>query len=112
MGEQDISGIGPLSPSEKKMYEQEYKHGADLFKRALEQYSKSDNAYQKEEFKDVMDQAMQVLNESAQGLMRQELLKQNETITKDYANFQKLPNDTERQGKLSNDLDRAKKSIS
>ena len=36
----DVSGAGPLGPREKKMYEQEYKHGAELFKRALDQYTK------------------------------------------------------------------------
>lgn len=107
----EVPGVGPLSPKDKKMYEQEYKHGADLFQRALEQYKKSDNSFQQEEFKDVMDEAMNVLNETAQALMRQELLKQNEKISKDYATFQKFPADPDTQEKLSNDLDKAKKSV-
>ncbi len=102
---------GPLGPREKKMYEQEYKHGADLFKRALDQYTKSDNSYQQAEFKDVMDKAMQVLSETANQLMRSELQKQNEQIAKDYATFQKYPGDEDTIDKLNRDLDKAKKSI-
>lgn len=112
MTDKDLSGVGPLGPRERKMYEQEYKHSADLFKRALEQYNKAENPYQQNEFKDVMDKAMQVLNETARELMRQELQKQNDQIAKDYANFQKFPEDQDSVNKLNRDLDKAKRSIS
>ncbi|MBX7066688.1 MAG: hypothetical protein K1X28_05605 [Parachlamydiales bacterium] len=102
---------GPIGPREKKMYEQEYKHSADLFKRALDQYNKSENPYQKAEFKDVMDKAMTVLNETAHGLMRKELEDQNKKIANDYANFQKYPGDPDTLDKLNSDLDKAKKSV-
>lgn len=111
MADNDVSGVSPLGPREKKMYEQEYKHSADLFKRALDQYAKSDNMYQQAEFKSVMDKAMKVLNETASELMRKELKKQNDQIAKDYATFQKFPQDPDTQAKLSQDLDKAKKSI-
>lgn len=111
MADQDTSGVGPLGPRERKMYEQEYRHSADLFKRALEQYSKSENTYQQGEFKEVMDKAMQVLNETARELVRKELLKQNDQIAKDYATFQQFPNDPDTLEKLNHDLDKAKKSI-
>ncbi len=107
----DVSGVGPLSPRDKKMYEQEYKQGADLFKHALNQYNKSGDMFQKEEFKKVMDQAMQVLNESANGLMRKELQKQNSKIASDYATFQKYPGDKDTVQTLIKDLDSAKKSV-
>ncbi len=102
---------GPLGPHDRKMYEHEYKQSADLFKRALDQYSKSDNPYQKAEFKDVMDQAMQVLNETASELMRKELQAQNQKIAKDYETFQKFPDDPDTVDKLNSDLDKAKKSL-
>ncbi|MBS0624879.1 MAG: hypothetical protein JSS32_02375 [Verrucomicrobia bacterium] len=107
---QGSEGMGPLSPQEKREYELEYKHGADLFKRALDDYSKSDNIFQKAEFKDVMQQAMQVLNDTAAELKRQELLKQNQAIQKDFAAFQDKDDDASI-SKLSKDLDKAKKSI-
>jgi len=111
MSDQGMSGVGPLNPNDKKMYEQEYKHSADLFQRALDQYKKSDDPYQQAEFKDVMDRAMQVLNETAQELMRKELQKQNAQIAKDYATFQKYPGDEDTLEKLNQDLDQAKKSV-
>jgi hypothetical protein len=107
----EISGAGPLGPSQKKMYEQEFKHGADLFKNALAQYEKSNNPNQKAEFKDVMDKAMNVLNESAHGLMRKELEAQTQKIAQDYATFQKFSGDPNTINKLNQDLDDAKQSI-
>ncbi|MBU6383162.1 MAG: hypothetical protein KGQ49_04770 [Verrucomicrobia bacterium] len=102
---------GPIGPQSKKEYEREYQQSADLFQRALDQYHKSDNPYQRQEFKDVMDQAMQILNEAAHGLMRKELEEQNRKIAKDYQNFQKHPKDPDSLNKLSRDLDQAKRSV-
>lgn len=107
----NVSGPGPLNPHDKKMYEQEYKQSADLFQRALNEYTKSDNPYQQAEFKDVMDKAMQVLNDTAHELMRKELQRQNEQIAKDYATFQKSPGDEDTIEKLNQDLNKAKKSL-
>ena len=101
----------PITPREKKMYEQEYKHGAQLFQKALQQYIKSDNPYQQEEFHQVMDKAMRVLNETAGELNRKALLDQNARIEKDYAAFNDKPKDEGAFNKLNHDLDQAKKSI-
>lgn len=102
---------GPLSPQDKKMYEQEYGHSVDLFQRALDEYNKSDNPYQKAEFKDVMDQAKEILNQTAHSLMRKELEEQSAKIAKDYATFEKYPGDPDTIDKLRKDLDQAKKSV-
>lgn len=111
MSDKDISGMGSVNPADRKMYEQEYKQSADLFKRALNEYVKSENPYQQAQFKSVMEKAMQALNETARELKRNELLKQNAIILKDYAEFQKFPEDPDTQQKLNNDLDRAKKTL-
>lgn len=110
MATEDVQGYGRISRKEMKMYEQEYKQGAALFQKALGDYAKSEDIYQKEEFKEVMNQAMQVLNETAQGLKRQELLKQNEEIEKDYTSYQNSP-DEKIQQKLNDELEKAKNSI-
>lgn len=107
----NVSGPGKIGPHDKKLYEHEYKESATLFKQALDQYKQSTNMYQQEEFKDVMKKAMKTLNETAQALMRQELLNQNAQIAKDFATFQKFPKDPDTQDKLANDLDKAKKSV-
>src|SRR6185503_4704072 len=81
---------GPITPTprEQKMYEQEYKHGADLFQRALEEHAKSTNIYQQKEFKEVMDKALNVLNETAKELKQKQLENQNQQIVKDYDAYQ------------------------
>lgn len=109
---QGSGGPGPITPREKKMYEQEYKHGAQLFQKALQQYAKSDNPYQQAEFQGVMDKAMRILNETAAELNRKALLDQNAKIEKDYASFNNTPADDKIIGKLDHDLDQAKKFIS
>lgn len=111
MADGTVQGSGPLNPHEKRMAEQEYRQSADLFKRALAQYQKSENPYQQEEFKEVMDQALQVLNETAKDLVRKDLQKQNQQIAKDYDTFQKFPKDPDTVQKLSQELDRAKRSV-
>lgn len=107
----EIHGQGPIGPREIKRYEQEYKHGADLFERSACEYAKSNNPFQQAEFKDVMDKAMEVLNETARGLKREELMKQNQQIEKDYERFQKDPTDELARQQLVRDLEKAKKSV-
>lgn len=111
MSSEGIQSNPPLGPKDQKMYEQEYKQGADLFKRALDQYTKSDNPYQKQEFQDVMDKAMHILNQTAHALMKKELEKQNAEIQKDYGTFKKYPADPDTIKKLNQDLDQAKRSL-
>lgn len=100
---------GPITPRERKMYEQEYKHGAQLFQKALQQYVNSDNPYQQHEFQQVMNKAMRVLNETANELNRKALLEQNDKIQKDYAAFNNKPEDSSAFKKLNEDLEHAKK---
>lgn len=101
---------GKITPEERKGFEQEYRHGADLFQRALAGYSKTDNPYQKEEFKEVMDKALGVLNGTASQLLRKELMDQTKKISKDYSDYQDHPNGRI-QKKLDQDLEAAKQAI-
>jgi len=103
---------GPVhTPREIHMYEQEYRDSAQLFQNAVEHYAKSDNPYQKKEFQEVMDKALQILNETARELNRQSLFDQNAKITKDYASFNKTPDDEKAADQLAKDLEKAKKSV-
>jgi hypothetical protein len=108
-----IGGAGePIhTPREIQMYEKEYKKGAQLFQDAVQHYAKSDNPYQKKEFQEVMDKALSVLNESARELNRKSLLDQNVKIEKDYAMFNKSPDDEKAVLQLEKDLEDAEKSI-
>ncbi len=107
----DGTGGPTHTPREIHMYEKEYKDGAQLFQDAVQHYVKSDNPYQKKEFQEVMEKALSVLNESARELNRQGLLEQNAKIAKDYASFNKMPDDEKTISQLEKDLEDAKKSI-
>jgi len=108
----EIHGKGgePISPRDKELYEQEYIHGTKLFQRALDDYAKSDNPFQKEEFKEVMDKAMNILNETASELKKKSLTAQNEKISQDYEAFKQEPTNQQAREKLNQDLEKAKKS--
>ena len=99
-----------INPRAQKLYEKEYQHGAALFEKALVQANKSTYAPQKEQFAGVMNIAMEVLNQSAGALKRQDLIAQNGKISKDYQAYQSNPS-KEHLEALKSDLDQAKKSF-
>jgi hypothetical protein len=106
----EIDNTGSVNPRARKLYEQEYQHGAVLFEKALVQANKSSYAPQKEQFSGVMDMAMKVLNQSAAELKRQDLLEQNKKIAHDYKTYQSNPS-KEHLDALKSDLETAKKYI-
>jgi hypothetical protein len=93
----------PLSPEDKALYLQEYHHGADLFQRALEGYATSGDSHQKEAFKNVMNQALHVMNQAAGQLGDKEMKSQTEQISQDFAQYQDTGSQTAYQ-KLNRDL--------
>lgn len=103
-------GMVPLTSGDKKAYEEEYMHGLDLFGRALEQCTTSPSLQQQEAFKHVMARALQVLNETARGLKREDLKQQNEKIAQD---FQSYGNHRDALGErvLMEDLEQARKQV-
>ena len=104
------SSLPPLSPSDRKQFEQEFKHGVDLFQRALSEYGKADEMNKKEAFREVMERAMQVINETAHELHRGDLEKDAAKISKDFEKFQET-NDQASQKVLTQDLKEAKHRI-
>jgi len=104
-----IQGDGETpSIQDKKLYEAEYKQAADLFQRSLNEYNKSDNMYQKEEFKKVMKEAMQILNDAAAELKRKDLNNQNDKIQHDFDTFR---SDDTQASALQADLTKAKRIV-
>ncbi len=100
--------MGPITPHNKKLYTQQYKHGIDLFQRALDGHATADEVHKKDAFKKVMDQALNILNETARGLKDEKLLAQNAKIEQDYNNYKSSETDSEK-GKLISDLTQAEK---
>src|SRR5437016_5065591 len=104
----EISGeMPPINPADRKVYEQEYKQGVNLFQRALNEYEKAGEMNKKQAFKEVMDRAMQVMNDAAQALHRADLEKQNAQINQDYQAYQ----DGNSKAPLEQDLKNAKGSF-
>lgn len=112
---------GPIEPNETEMYKMEYKQGTELFEQALKGHASSENTFQKQAFKEVMDKAMRVLNEAAKELKNKDamdLYEQNQQISKDYETYiyddanpstqHRVPADI---AKLTNDLENAKDAI-
>lgn len=106
----DIDNTGSVSPRQRKMYEQEYKQGADLFQRALEQATKSQNPYQKEQFDEVMAQALEVVSQAARGLKRSDLVQESEKMEKDFQVYRQDPSQAHIHT-LEQDVSRAKRFI-
>lgn len=104
------SGMGPINPQDKKLYTQQYKHGIDLFQRALDGHATAGEVHKKDAFKKVMDQALNILNETARGLKDQKLLEQNAKIEQDYNSYRHSETGTEKD-KLISDLNQAGKEI-
>lgn len=109
---ENVSGQGPrpLTPQDRAMYKEEYRHGVDLFQRALNEYSSADEIHKKEAFRQVMDRALQVLNDTARGLKRTDLMAQNKTIQEDLKSYESSQKDEDK-SKLAADLQQAQKKI-
>jgi len=98
----------PISPRDKILYEQEYRRGVELFQRALSEYDKADEIHKKDAFREVMDRAMQVLNETARELKRSDLMDQNQKIAQSYQGLQDKEIDP---SQLAQKLKEAKKTV-
>ncbi len=101
----DSSG---MSSAEKKMYKSEFKHAADLFERTLDADTKSNNMYQKDEYRKVMEKSVQVLKETATALNQDNLLKQADQIEQDLNAYQQSATPASI-FQLHQDLEKAKK---
>jgi hypothetical protein len=106
----NIQGSGPVNPQDLTKYKAEYKQGVNLFQRALDEYSRADEVHKKDAFREVMDRALQVLNETAQGMTRKDLLQQNSQIHQDLLAFENAPTDQKKK-QLENDLKNAQDSL-
>lgn len=98
-------GLPPLSRRDKDLYQKEYVRGADLFQRALSEYQKTpeDEIFKKEAFHEVMDRAMQILNETARELKRNDLMDLNQKIADAYQHMDS--------SQLDQDLKKAQKMV-
>lgn len=103
----NVSNPSPLNPNQRpESYQQEYRQGADLFQQALQGFDGAENPEQKAAYQNVMDQAIQVMNDAARALKGQ-YSKDMQKINADYASFENSQSVSQIQ-KLQKDLDQAK----
>jgi hypothetical protein len=106
----NIQGSSPVDPQAIAKYQEQYKHGVDLFQRALDEYQQAEEVHKKDAFRKVMDKALQALNDTARGMRRQDLLEKNSQIKEDFLVFQKAPSH-EAKSQLESDLKNAEKAL-
>ena len=101
-----IEGGGQINPQDLQTYRHEYKQGVDLFQRALKEYSAADEIHKKDAFREVMENALQILNDSAKAMKRTDLLQKNQQIAKDFQDLQDTGS-LQAQKHLTDDLNQA-----
>ncbi len=103
-----ISGR-PIPPELQATYKNEFARGVKLFEESLKAYqTTSDDQYAKKaKFKDVMDQALNIMNQSARGFLSPSGQKEEAHLEKDYQAYiaQQTPDNAE---KLRSDINHLK----
>lgn len=86
-------------------YRNEFARGVKLFEESLTEYQKTsdDEAAKKAKFKDVMDKALKIMNESARGFLNESGKKEEAKLEKDYQSFLAQGN-SENYNKLNSDI--------
>ncbi len=79
----------PLPHSLQETYRNEFAKGVKLFEESLNAYetTSNDEAAKKAKFKDVMDKALTIMNQSARGFLNQSGQMEEAKLEKDYQSF-------------------------
>jgi hypothetical protein len=105
-----IQGDKPLSPQTQAIYKQQFAHGVDLFQRSLQEYQHAQEPHKKAKFKHVMDQALQVMNETSRAALGSKGPAQTSKLEQDYHS---LTSDESARNykKVNDDLENLKESL-
>lgn len=109
---ENVGGPQPLSRQDRDEYLSIYKRGADQFERALHEYASAQEYHKKDAFRQVMDNALHIMNEAARALKRQDLLSDTQHIREDYLALRHTKDEGEAptlMAKLEKELDHSKK---
>ena len=103
-GVQGGGGSEKYSKEELQKYQQDYEKGLDLFKASFKEYTQPDvEVHKKKQLKKVMDEALQVMNETARVSLREGKLGSEKQLNTDYHTFLQNPT-AENQKKVAQDL--------
>lgn len=95
----EISGDKP----DKVLYKQELQKGVKLFEAGFKGLQKSKLDAQKDEYEKSMGESLEVIQDTANALMNQHLLKMKDQLVKDYQNYLANPSDGNRD-KIQKDI--------
>ncbi len=99
----EISGSSPTQPS----YSSDFKQGVDLFEKSFQEIQSSKFDAQRAQYVKVMNESLQIMQESASAMLNQHLLALKETLSKDLKAYLAAPTDEHRQ-KVESDIDELK----
>ena len=105
VGGVSVGGDHQYSPEEIDKYKEDYDKGYHLFKDSFNDYNQPNvEFHKKEQLKKVMDEALNVMNETACVALKEGKQKDEQQLTEDYAAFKNNPT-PENQKKVADDLD-------
>jgi hypothetical protein len=101
----EVSGSSPSQPS----YPSEFKQGVELFEKSFHNMQTSKLDAQKAQYVKVMDESLQVMQDSASAMLNKHLLELKNTLSQDLHTYLAAPTDEHRK-KVESDLDQLKHS--
>lgn len=96
--------MGNIDPSHRGVpptYKQEFETGLELFRNSLLQYSKATEPHQKDAFKQVMQKALAIMNQSAKASLGPSVQNMQHQLEVDFQNFLSHEDSESRQKLLS-----------
>lgn len=77
----------PINPEDRAVYKQDFSESLSLFQKSLEEFNQSNIPAQKEAFKDVMRDAMHIMNQTAQICLDKHAQKEESMLNSDFQAF-------------------------
>lgn len=102
----EISGDNP----DRILYKQEFQKGVQLFEAGFKGLQKSQLDAQKQEYEKSMGESLEVIQDTANALMNQHLMKMKDQLAKDYQNYLANPSDGNRD-KIQKDINSLQREI-
>ena len=99
-----------LSPEKYNQYKKEFEKSANLFDEALTNYQKADEFQKKKEYQKVMNECLNVMNQTVKAALKEEDRKLEKKLKTDFQTFEKKE-DPKTVEELKKDIDNIKKSL-
>lgn len=105
-----ISGSSGIPPDQMQIYKQDFAQAANLFQQSLSEYQKSTIPAQQQAFKEVMQKAMNIMNEISQICLSQSAQKKEVNLNQTFQEFENNPSAANAQA-LNQSINKLNKSL-